>query len=261
MPEKTRPWGNHFKDIVLIYLTDFTIWAAIYWVAKPNFLIDLRFIIEVIGPFSYLGKTQDLAGNSKYICIWGLLILKIRFLLLCTVSRGLLYIIITYLPGSWDWPTWLNKPLIGPTLVVQSVTVVTATVLVVHAAVLRCQNPTKTESKAQAWWLVQRSLEPSTKTCTIRNWLRHFSSLWTGPTLVVQSVTLVTATVLVVHAAVLRCQNPTLDPFGSLWIPLDPFGSLWISLDGLNFSCPIGYSSHCYYTSGACCCAALPKPN
>ena len=36
----------------------------------------------------------------------------------------------------------------GSTLVVPSVTVVTATTLVVHAAVLRCQNPTKLRLKA-----------------------------------------------------------------------------------------------------------------
>ena len=36
----------------------------------------------------------------------------------------------------------------GSTLVVQSVMVVTATILVVHAAVLRCQNPTKLRLKA-----------------------------------------------------------------------------------------------------------------
>ena len=36
-------------------------------------------------------------------------ILKVRNPLLCTVSRGPLYVI-ARLPGSWDWPTWLNKP-------------------------------------------------------------------------------------------------------------------------------------------------------
>ena len=36
-------------------------------------------------------------------------ILKFRNPLLYTVSRGPLYIIVRS-PGSWDWPTWLNKP-------------------------------------------------------------------------------------------------------------------------------------------------------
>ena len=41
-------------------------------------------------------------------------ILKVRNPLQCTVSRGPLYVIVRS-PGSWDWPTWLNKPCYGQT--------------------------------------------------------------------------------------------------------------------------------------------------
>ena len=34
---------------------------------------------------------------------------EVRLPILSTVSRGPLYIIARS-PGSWDWPTWLNKP-------------------------------------------------------------------------------------------------------------------------------------------------------
>ena len=39
-------------------------------------------------------------------------IIKVRNPLLSTVSRGPLYII-AHASGSWDWPTWLNKPWSG----------------------------------------------------------------------------------------------------------------------------------------------------
>ena len=49
------------------------------------------------------------SGGKFKIYIWGLLILKVRNPLLCTVLRGPLYVK-GHSPGSWDWPTWLNKP-------------------------------------------------------------------------------------------------------------------------------------------------------
>ena len=51
-----------------------------------------------------LGANKGLGG--KYMRF---VILKVRNLLQCTVSRGPLYVI-AHSSGSWDWPMWLNKP-------------------------------------------------------------------------------------------------------------------------------------------------------
>ena len=61
-------------------------------------LFSPRFFSEV-SPSSYLGGTEGLAGNSNLNMRF--VILQVRNPLLCTVSRGPLYVI-AHSPGPWD---------------------------------------------------------------------------------------------------------------------------------------------------------------
>ena len=96
-----------------------------FWDLNPRKLIYTNILITVCFTVNTLFQEKgqgcsarlvlpailDKRRTLREICnlLMRFVILKVGNPFLYTVSRGPLYVIVG-LPGSWDWPTWLNKP-------------------------------------------------------------------------------------------------------------------------------------------------------